>query len=202
MKKIIINPFNGCNVGCSYCNCPNKFITAVAQNKILSLVNLHRAMRQVVTADTEYEVEISGGEPCVIEKEQILAYIDIIATFLPDAPITVVTNGHREVEYYQYLFDNAHADLGLRITYHSQFFDEPAMTEKVRRLVTANPARSILLKVPLEQVGLFPALEAILLPFSINADPEAPNIHAAVRYEEFIEIYAAGNYEQFSVVPA
>ena len=38
--KITINPINGCNVGCSYCNCPRKFMSVVDPKDPLSVADL------------------------------------------------------------------------------------------------------------------------------------------------------------------
>ena len=211
--KITINPINGCNVGCSYCNCPRKLMRVVDPKDSLFIADLFLFLKTFFKQFNELHnkdnikllFDINGGEPCILEKEQILKYINLISKHTHDNNlgkpiITILSNCHRGVEYYQYIIDNANATVCYTFTYHAEYFEFNQIKQKVTELLNANPDAAIKLKINNIYVDLFEQLDndpfqKHITMYKVNEDPMTPAVEHVENLLQEYELFSNGNIQ-------
>jgi hypothetical protein len=208
--KIVISPIDGCNVGCSYCNCPNKFVTDVMSHDTLSISDLFLFLksffRQLDATINKNNInlifEFNGGEPCTLEKEKIVSYINLISkqtneNNLGNPVITILTNGHRDQDYYQYIIDNSAAIVKYVFSYHPQYFNFEDIVSKISNLVKKNDPAYLELMLNDSLTELYDSLKDTKLYdrirlFRINDDAKWPLTMPRHIIQQY-EIFAKGN---------
>jgi hypothetical protein len=111
--------------------------------------------------------------------------------------ITILTNGHRDEDYYQYIIDNSTAVVKYVFSYHPEYFKFEDIASKITNLIKTNGSADLDLMLNDSLTELYDSLKDTILYdrirlFRINKEANWPPVKPSHLLQQY-EIFANGN---------